>query len=361
MLDSAFAVIMAGGKGERFWPLSTSKRPKQVLALVGGKPLIQIAVERLEGVIPPERVIVITSQDLVAVTKEAAPQLPAGNIIGEPFGRDTAAACALASAIVGNRCPGGVFCILTADHIMGDLDTFRQTLSEGLTLASERDILITIGINPSFPSTGYGYIETAEAIETGSKIEFRRALRFVEKPERERAEEYLATGRYFWNSGMFMWSVSAFQKALERFTPDLLVMAKRMGPLDRTDAFDTALAEEYDKLDRISVDYAIMEKSDNIVMARGTFQWSDVGSWPALEEHFPHDDDDNVLIGQCEALDSMGNIVLSAERLTALIGVQNLVVVQAEGATLVCTRDAAQNVKDMVKHLRDSGEYADLL
>ncbi len=361
MLDNAFAVIMAGGRGERFWPLSTSKRPKQVLSLIGGKPLIQIAVEHVEGVIPPERVIVITSGDLVGVTAEAAPRLPPENIVGEPFGRDTAAACALASAIVEARCPGGVFCILTADHIMGDLDIFRQTIAGGLTLAADRDILMTIGINPTFPSTGYGYIETSDVIDTDGEVEFRRALRFVEKPERERAEEYLATGRYFWNSGMFMWSVAAFQKALAKFAPELLAMAKRMQPLDRTDGFDAALEEEYGKLDKISVDYAVMEKSDNIVMARGTFRWSDVGAWPALEEHFPPDDDSNVLVGHCESLDSTGNIVVSDERLTALIGVHDVVVVQARDATLICTRESAQDVKRMVGHLKERGKYEELL
>lgn len=361
MRENAFAVIMAGGRGERFWPLSTSKRPKQVLSLIGGKPLIQAAVERLDGVIPADRVIVITSQDLVDVTRETVPQLPFENVIGEPVGRDTAAACALASSIVNARCPGGVFCVLTADHIIGDLDIFRRTLGDGLALASEQDILMTIGINPTHPNTGFGYIETAEEISTLGKTEFRRALRFVEKPECDRAETYLATGRYFWNSGMFIWSVASFQRALKRFAPELLQMAGRMAPLDRTDQFAARLAIEYRKLEKVSIDYAIMEKSDNIVMARGTFRWSDVGSWPALDEHFAHDDDDNVLVGQCEALDSMGNIVVSKERLTALIGVQDLVVVQAVGATLVCTREAAQGVKTMVEHLRESGRYDHLL
>lgn len=352
---------MAGGRGERFWPLSTSEHPKQVLSIVGDKSLLAMAVGYLEGFIPPEQVFVITSADLVDVTCEAAPMLPRENVIGEPFGRDTAAVCALASALVKARDPEGVFCILTADHVIRDLDEFRRVLTEGMSLAAADDVLITIGIEPAFPSTGFGYIEAGEKLDREGAVEFRHAKGFVEKPDSATAERYLEAGNYYWNSGLFMWSAAAVQKALGKHAPQLLAMAQRMEAHVDTAGFNVQLEAEYGKLEKISVDYALMEKADNIVMARGRFQWDDVGSWEALANHFDGDESDNVLIGSSEVIDAAGNIVVSKERTTALIGVRDLVVVQAEGATLVCHKSRAQDVKQMVKRMRDRGGYEELL
>jgi len=183
----------------------------------------------------------------------------------------------------------------------------------------------------------------------------------VEKPDRTRAEEYLRAGNFYWNSGMFIWSVKTFQKALARHRPELLHMADRILPVVGTPEFDRRLGKEYADLENISVDYAIMEKADNIVMAKGLFRWSDVGCWPALEDHFDRDSSDNVVIGTCESMDSEGNVIVSEDRLTALIGVRDLVVVQAENATLVCAKNRAQDVKEMVKLLTDKGKYGDVL
>lgn len=361
MVENAFAVIMAGGKGERFWPLSTSKRPKQVLSLIGGKPMIAIAVERLADLVPADRVIVVTSRDLVTATSNALPGVPMQNIVGEPVGRDTAAAVALASALIRKRAPDGVFCILTADHIIGDIPVFQRTIRAGLDIASRKDVLTTIGITPTFPSTGYGYIEEGELEEEVAGVRLSRAKRFVEKPDARRAGEYLRAGNYCWNSGMFMWSVDAIQSALKRHAPNLFEMARRIEKTVGTDAFAAALENEYEGLKKISVDYAIMEKSDNIIMARGTFEWDDVGSWVALENHFEKDQAGNVIVGACEQVDSAGNIVVSDGRLTALLGVHDMVVVQAEGATLVCPKNMAQDVKKLVAMLKGKGRYRELL
>ena len=361
MSQEAYAVIMAGGKGERFWPLSTSRRPKQVLSLVGGKPLMQLAIERLEGLIPPERVIVVTNADIVDVACEAAPQLPKENVIGEPFGRDTAAAVALASAVVKARDPGAVFCILTADHIIGDNDLFLQTLREGIAIAAAGDVLVTIGIQPAFPSTAFGYIESGDTVEHGGDIEFLKAVRFVEKPDLAAAEKYVDSGRFCWNSGMFIWSVKSIQNALSEFQPQLLRMADVMEGHVGTPDFMKHLADEYEKLERISIDYAIMEKADNILMARGTFNWGDVGSWDSLDNYFDKDDSMNVVIGDGEVLESGGSIVVSEGRTTCLVGVDDLIVVQAEDATLVCHRSRAQDVKKMVQKLRDTGKHDHVL
>jgi mannose-1-phosphate guanylyltransferase len=361
MHENRYAVIMAGGKGERFWPLSTSKRPKQVLSLVGGRPMLAQAVERLAGFIPPERVIVITNASLVEVSREAAPELPPENVIGEPFGRDTAAACALGAAIVKARCENGSFCILTADHVIKDVPLFQQTLGEGFDLAESGDNLVTIGIRPQFPSTGFGYIECGDAVATEGEVSFFRAQRFVEKPDAETAQSYLDAGNFFWNSGMFIWSADALLKAVGQFEPPLLAMASAMQPVVDSDTFDAVLAEEYGKLEKISIDYAVMEKADNIVTAIGAFGWFDVGSWPALEDHFERDEASNVLVGNCQILDGRGNVVVSDDHLTALIGVDDLVVVQAENVTLVCAKDRAQDVKAMVQKLNAAGGYESVL
>ncbi|MCE9615613.1 MAG: NTP transferase domain-containing protein [Lentisphaerae bacterium] len=361
MEQNAYAVILAGGKGERFWPLSTSRTPKQVLSLFGGRTLLAMAVDRLKGLLAPDHVFVITSAELVAVTREAAPILPPQNIVGEPVGRDTAAACALAMALVQARDPQGVLAIVTADHIMGDLEVFQNTLRQSFALARREDVLITIGITPTFPSTGYGYVDAGDVFATESGITFCRARKFVEKPNLATAEQYLAAGNYYWNAGMFIWSVDAFSRALATHRPVLHTMAGRLAPLVGKPEFPAALATEYGKLDKISVDYAIMEPSRNILMARGTFAWDDVGSWPSLANHFPADASGNVSIGQCETVDAAGNVVISQGRLTALLGVRDLVVVQAEGATLICPKERAQDVKKIVSLLAGKPEYRHLL
>ncbi len=361
MAGGRYAVIMAGGRGERFWPLSTSKRPKQLLALVGDKPLISQAVDRLEGLVPPENVFVVTNADLVGATQAAAPQLPPENVVGEPMGRDTAAAVACGGALVKARDENGVFAVLTADQVMGDLDVFLATLKGGMDLAEQDDILVTIGIQPSYPATGFGYIESGDGFATAEGIEFRKADRFVEKPDEETAANYLETGRFFWNSGMFIWSVPSLEKAFASHCPEMCTLMNSLTGYAREGTIVEGMDATYPGLKKISVDYALMEKADNIVMACGTFAWDDVGSWPALESHFPQDATGNTRIGSVESLDASGNIIMSEDRLTAVIGVNDLVVVQAEGVTLVCPKDRAQDIKKMVVALREKGIYDEVL
>ena len=361
MKSNRYAVILAGGRGERFWPLSTGKRPKQLLNLVGEGTLLAQAVTRLEGLIPPERVLVITSADLVAASREAAPMLPAGNVIGEPMGRDTAAAVALAAALVKARDPKAVFAILTADHVIKDLPLFQKTLSTGMDLAEAGNELVTIGIAPTEPSTAYGYIERATLKEDREGCRFYRAVRFVEKPDRERATSYLATGNYLWNSGMFIWSVAAIEAALLKHRPALGSLVDVLAEAARTSNLESSLGRIYPTLEKISIDYAVMEKADNILVAEGRFDWDDVGSWTAIENHFPKDASGNVVVGESAAWQASGNIVVSKDRVTALVGVKDLVVVQAEGVTLVCHRDQAQNIKKLLETIRQTGQHTELL
>jgi len=356
-----YAVIMAGGKGERFWPLSTSKHPKQLLALVGDKPLIAQAVDRLDGLTPPENVFVVTNADLIEATQQAAPMLPAENVVGEPIGRDTAAAVACGGALVAAKDPDGVFAVLTADQVMGDLDVFKATLRCGMDLAAQNEILVTIGIQPASPSTGFGYIESGEDFGEAEGIQFKKAVRFVEKPDEATAQGYIDSGTFFWNSGMFIWSVPTLGKAFAEHCPEMKELMDELTEYATRGEIFQGLEKTYPTLGKISIDYALMEKADNIVMACGTFAWDDVGSWPALESHFPKDDGGNTLIGTCEQIDSKNNIIVSKDRLTAVIGAENLVVVQAEGVTLVCPKEKAQDIKKMVSKLLENGSYQDLL
>jgi len=357
-----YAVIMAGGKGERFWPVSTSKHPKQLLALVGDKPLIAQAVDRLDGLIPPENVFVVTNANLIEATQKATPMLPPENVVGEPIGRDTAAAVACGGALIAAKDPEGVFAVLTADQVMGDLDIFKATVKGGMDLAEANEILVTIGIQPTFPSTGFGYIESGDEFGEAEGTQFKRAVRFVEKPDAETAQTYLDTGKFFWNSGMFIWSVPTLGKAFTEHCPEMKTLMDELTAYAARGEISQGLEKIYPTLGKISIDYALMEKADNIVMACGTFVWDDVGSWPAIESHFPKDDAGNTLIGSCEQIDSKNNIIVSKDgHLTAVIGAENLVVVQAEGVTLVCPKEKAQDIKKMVSKLLENGSYQELL
>lgn len=361
MSAQRYAVILAGGRGERFWPLSTSKRPKQLLNLVGEGTLLAQAVDRLTGLVPPERVLVITNADLVEASCAAAPMLPRANVIGEPIGRDTAAAVALAAGLVKARDPEAVFAILTADQVIGQIPVFQKTLRASMDIAARGQHLITMGITATFPSTAYGYIERGAQAEVQEGLPFCKAARFVEKPNLERATEYLATGRYLWNSGMFIWSVKAIEAAFMQHRPVLGKLVDEFAAAQRQGSLLDALARIYPGLEKISIDYAIMEKADNILVAEGTFTWDDVGSWTALENHFPKDSANNVVVGESATWDASGNIVFSRDRVTALVGVKDLVVVQADGVTLVCHRDQAQNIKKLLEGIRQSGRHTELL
>ena len=360
-MTERYVVIMAGGKGERFWPLSTSKHPKQLLDLVGEKTLIAQAVERLEGVLPVQNIYVLTNIDLVDATRKALPTLSPSNIVGEPIGRDTAAAVACSAALVQARNPDAVFAILTADQVMGNIEQFKTTLNASMSLASTNNILLTIGIKPRFPATGFGYIEIGKNVETIDQIDFFQVRTFVEKPDLIRAKTYLSHGGFYWNSGMFIWSVSSLYKAFLAHDPERATLMNTLTKYARDGKIDEGMALTYPSLKKISIDYSLMEKADNIVMAGGTFAWDDVGAWPALENHFPQDQQNNTSIGEVESIDSSNNLIYSKNHLTALIGVENLMVVQAEGVTLVCPKDRAQDIKQLLENLRKSDKYTHLL
>ncbi len=335
------AFILAGGRGERFWPLSTHDRPKQFVTLFGGKPLIAHAVDRLTGLVPPERVHVITSADLIPATRAALPGVPPGQIIGEPMGRDTAAAVALAAGLLARTAPEAPAIILPADPVIGDAAAFRATLALAARQAARADVIATVGIAPTFPATGYGYIECGDPLPGEPAL--RAVRRFVEKPDLPTAQRYLRTGAFVWNAGIFIFRPAVMAEAFRRHAPEWLPL---VADPDARDAL-------YPTLPRKSIDYAVMEKSDNLVVARGDFGWDDVGNLPALGRQFPADAQGNVAIAPTYALDATGNIVAAEgdARVTALLGVEGLIVVHTAKATLVATKAAAQNLKALLATL----------
>ena len=349
MQSHIYAVVMAGGSGERFWPMSTNERPKQFVTLFGGKALLRHAVDRLEGLVPPERTLVVTARALEEATAAACPGLPRANIVGEPCRRDTAAAAALACGLVAARDPEGIAILLAADHLIGDESLFRETLADAAKVAASGSCIVTMGIRPDFPSTGYGYIEAGETLDAGTRTMFRKAKRFVEKPDRATAERYLEHGGFFWNSGMFVWSAATMSAAVREFAPQLAPLLDAPSKAGSPSELAAALDEIYPGLPKISVDYAIMERHRDVVMAGGDFGWDDVGSWPAAAAHLPQDASGNAVVGDVTALDSGGNIIVAdAGRPIAVLGVEDLVIVQTKDATLVCRKDRAQDIKKLV-------------
>lgn len=352
-MKHVYAVILAGGSGERFWPLSTKARPKQFISLFGGRPLLSLAVERLAGLVPNDRIFIITAQHLVDDTATAAWNVPRANIVGEPCKRDTAPAIAVACGMVMARDPEAVVCILTADQLMSDVETFRVTLMDAAKVARQEKAVVTIGIQPTHPATGFGYIEADTPLNTSKTVTlFNKAKRFVEKPDAYTAARYIESGRFFWNAGMFIWRTDTMRDALANYAPDLADLCERVAQVARSpEDLDAVMRQTYPMLRSISIDYAVMEHLDNIIMARGAFGWDDVGSWPSLAGHFTPDQDGNVIVGSCEQREAQNNIVVSENRLTALIGVRGLIVVHSENATLICPKERAEEVKKLLQRI----------
>ena len=348
-----FVVIMAGGKGERFWPASRLKRPKHLLPIVGDKPMLTQTVDRLDGFIDPSRIYVITNREQVEGVREACPMLPEGNVVAEPVGRDTAAAVGLAMLLIKKENPNASLAMLPADAFIEDHAGFQRALEVAFQAAETSRSLITIGIAPTEPATGYGYIQKGDSVGSFAGQDVFRVVEFKEKPDQATAQAYLDSGDYYWNAGMFVWSVAAISDALGRFTP---VLKAGLDALENRwnagEALAPLLEELYPDLEKISIDFAVMEKADNVQTLAASFDWDDVGAWPAIERHFPKDESGNVSDGLAVFESSSGNIAVAPDgHLLALVGVDDLIVVHTKDATLVCRKDEAQKIKDLVKRL----------
>jgi len=345
-----FSIVMAGGRGERFWPRSRTSKPKQLLRLLGDLTLIEQTVERLEPLSGPENTIIITNADYVAPMRSLLPDLPPENIVGEPMGRDTAPCVALAAALVAARTdnPDAVIVVVPADHAIKDVETMVATLDACADMAMNGRI-VTIGIPPSFPSTGYGYIKCGKSIPSDSNVDFYESEGFREKPDAETAEKFLQDGSYKWNSGMFVWTVKSIMDALEKHAPQLAEGAEFLKKAAHKERLEEELEKLYPTFEKISVDYAIMEKVDNVAVAECPFDWDDVGCWSALRNQIEPVDNNNVVQGLHVGIDTKNCVVVGdSSHLIATIDVDDLIIVHTDDATLVCKSNAAQRVKEIV-------------
>jgi len=347
---NAYAVIMAGGFGSRFWPLSRSTRPKQLLALgPDHRSLLRATAERIWGLVPPDRTFVVTSAQLREQIEKELPELQPHQILAEPVGRNTAPCIGWAATHVKRLDEDAIMAVLPADHYISETDAYLDTLRRGLAAATHGDY-VTIGIRPTRAETGYGYIEVGAELDPGVF----RARRFVEKPNRQRAEQFVASGRFLWNSGMFFFLASRILDAIDQHLPGLGQELKRYEQAARTGGEAALIEATYAQLPAVSIDHGIMEKVSTVSVVPGSFEWSDLGSWSSAWELAPQDQFANVLPDDGLAVDARGNYVHAPDgKLVVLVGVHDLVVVDAGDALLVVPRDRAQDVREVVAMLRD--------
>ncbi len=345
-------VLLAGGRGTRFWPLSRRSRPKQLLPLLSDRSLLRETWERVAPLGKAERAWVVTAGDLADECRGELPELSPARILGEPVGRNTAPALALAAALARREDPKAVLAVFPSDHHIADTKGFRALARRALRCAREERALVTLGVTPTAPETGYGYIETARAITDDAVADVKR---FVEKPDLARARRYLRSGRHLWNSGMFFLSVDALAEAFTDHTPEVWEAMLDLAELYGTPRFARAFSESYAKLPSLSFDKAVMEKASGVKVMAAAVGWSDVGNWTSLDELL-EEQEGNRVSGQVLTLDAKNNIVMDEEGLTALLGVDDLVVVRSGGAVLVCRRDRVQSIRELVARLEAEGD-----
>ncbi|MBE3574335.1 MAG: mannose-1-phosphate guanylyltransferase [Firmicutes bacterium] len=364
---------MAGGKGERLWPKSRRSLPKQLLNFSGPGSLIQQTAARIAPLVPPELTFVITGSEYAEASARQLPGLPPENILVEPMGRNTAPCVGLASVVLEHRYPGEdlVMVVLPADHVIRNDVSFREVLAAAISWAQAGPYLVTLGLWPTRPETGYGYIRMGEVLpprpsEPGQleaplervRTDGRAAYRveaFIEKPNRIVAQRLLADGRHLWNSGMFVWRLSVIREEIAHHLPELDQSLRRIARAWPTLQRQQVLRQEYDRMPSVSIDYGIMEKAERIIVIPGDFGWDDAGSWTALERLFAADDAGNVVQGKHVGLDTEDCIIYSEDKLVATIGLSGLVVVQAGDALLVCPKERAQDVKQLLQRLKEEG------
>ncbi|HLV88463.1 MAG TPA: mannose-1-phosphate guanylyltransferase [Candidatus Sulfotelmatobacter sp.] len=353
-----YPVILAGGRGTRFWPLSRKKRAKQLLALDGKQSMIQQTVARLLPLAPSRRFWIITNEDLRPAIAKQLPKLPKPQMLAEPIGRNTAPAIGLAAFLLLRQNPGAVIGMFPSDHVIGDAEQYRETLRRGIEIAAAGENIVVLGIRPSRPETGYGYIEVGSGLQHGAL----RVLRFTEKPDAQTASEFLTAGNYFWNSGMFLWSARTLANALHEHLPKTAPLLEEIASSFGTRKFQATFRKLYPKCENISVDYAILEprsakgeQAANIFCLPADFGWNDLGSWTALHEHHTAktspSEGNLVAAAGMFLLNASGNYVHAPGKFVAAIGVRDLVVVETPDALLITTRQAAQDVGKVVKHL----------
>ncbi len=354
MQPHVYAVIMAGGVGSRFWPRSRERSPKQFQEILGSGTMIQNTQQRISPLVDAEHTLIVTNRQHRELVLSQLPGIPKQNVLGEPVGRNTAPCIALAAQWIRREDPDAVMVVLPSDHLIRTPEVFLKALERGIHVAREQDALVTIGINPTHPETGYGYIQfnDAPANNPYHADGVYRVRTFAEKPNYETAMRFLKSGDFLWNSGMFVWKASVILEELRRHMPEMCEQLSHVAPAMGTPEFDAALELAYGVIRGTSIDYGVMEKASNVFVVRGEFGWSDVGSWDEVVRLTPLDDQGNVHKGTVVSRDASGNYVDAGDRVVATIGVDDLIVVATDDAVLVCRKGRSQDVKEIVDYLR---------
>ena len=350
-------VIMAGGKGERFWPKSRTNLPKQFLSLTNdGKSMIQHTVERLEGLVELENVYVVTNKLYEDLIVEHIPNLPLENIIIEPEAKNTAPCIGLAAIYIAKKNPESKMIVLPSDHLIKFNEIFLDTLRSALEVVEDDGNIVTIGITPNYPETGYGYINFKKGVSPHEITNAYEVLRFVEKPDLERAKQYLTSGEYLWNSGMFIWKVSTILKCFEDLLPEIYTGLKEIEDTISTDKYSDTLIKVFSEIPSESIDYGIMEKAKNIYVIPGNFGWDDVGSWLSLERINNTNQDGNIISGNVVTVKTKNSIIQGSKKLIATIGLEDIIIVDTDDALLICNKDNTQEVKEVIANLKASNK-----
>ncbi len=356
MNDHLYIIIMAGGKGTRFWPLSRAKMPKQLLSITSKRTMIQETVDRILPIIPLQRIMVVTTYLHTEEIRLQLPDLPCENMLVEPIGRNTAPCIGLAASHLVRRDPDAVMAVLPADHLIEDAANFQSRLLVAAKIARKQSSLVTIGITPTRPETGYGYIQLGREVNSIDDEPFYEAKSFREKPNVETAEEFIKAGNFLWNSGMFIWRASSIMANIERYLPTMYKQLIRIRVAIDTESEYKVLNHIYPEIEPISIDFGVMERANHVYIIRGEFGWSDVGSWNALKAVWSNDENDNAVYGKpTVAINSAHSIIYSPQKVVALVNVNDLIVVETDDALLVCHKEKAQDVKKVVEILEAKG------
>ncbi|MCR5421665.1 MAG: NTP transferase domain-containing protein [Lachnospiraceae bacterium] len=344
------ALIMAGGKGERFWPKSRKSLPKQFLVLTNDKrTMIQLTVERILPLVDMEDIYIVTNKDYKELVSEQLPEIPKENILCEPEGRNTAPCIGLGAFHISKKYEDAVMMVLPSDSLIKDGERYRELVKEACELAKKGNNLVTMGIKPNYPETGYGYIKFSREEKEGNAF---KVDRFVEKPSLEVAREYLATGEYLWNAGMFVWKVSTILSLFKEFLPDMYKGLGKIADAIGTPEQEKVLEKVFPQLESISIDYGIMEKAGSIYTIPGDYGWDDVGSWLAVGRIKKADNNNNVLNGRVITVNTGNCIIEAKDKLIAAVGLENIVVIDTEDATLICNKDSCGDIKKVLENLR---------
>jgi len=347
-MSKNYCLIMAGGAGTRFWPRSLVKKPKQYLNLFGSQSLIQETISRFAQMIPSEGIFVVSAKGQREILEQQSSAIPVRNLIFEPVGKNTLPAIGLAAMKLELEDPEGILIVSPSDHLIGNDQLFRQTIDSAVLIAEKSDGIVTIGVTPKFPATGYGYVQIEEEVQMGQSIKSYSVRKFVEKPNLEVAKEYLENGGFFWNSGIFVFKISAFLESVRKLAPELYADLKRIQATMGTESYDATLERIYREVESISIDYGILEKAGNVFLVQGDFVWNDLGSWEEVYKYDRKDENQNAISGEVIFQDTKNSCVYAPDSLVAVVGMEDVIVVQEGNSILVCKRDRAEEIKQVV-------------